>query len=139
MNIKRIITDTFNSIFSIKNENLSIKTDYNNMKEKKVKVIDEKNAELELNQFKQKISVPDLGLVLLNEKQPSIFHRWYDCYEDWSYEYAKDFMGWKVVKLDTLTNCKYCRRCYERDYRLAHPNVLITGYDFHYYFENISD
>jgi len=106
------------------------------IKQKCVKVINEEGIEKLEKQFKNR-TVENFILVPIHENNPSIYHYWYDCYEDWPYEYAKDFIGWKIQDLKQLSNCRECKRCMERDYRNSHPKSIITGYNFHYYFEDL--
>lgn len=106
------------------------------MEEKLVKVINENNEEIQVKQFQHR-TTENQALVSIDKINSSIYHYWYDCYEDWPYEYVKDFVGWKIKALSQLSDCKECTRCKERDYRNAHPKAIITGYDFHYYFEDL--
>lgn len=119
-----------------KPENESIKTSANDITQKSVKVIDKNGLEIFEKQF-QKRTEREFVLVPIHEINPTIYHDWYDCYEDWPYEYVKDFIGWKIQNINQITNCRECKRCMERNYRNAHPHDIITGFDFHYYFEDL--
>ena len=104
-------------------------------KNKKVKVI--KNNEIKLiNQFKQRIAEDELGLFPVGADSMT-YHKWLDCYEDWTEDYKKDFQGWQLENINDKVGCFLCKRCQERDYRNAHPNAKITGYNFNYYYENL--
>lgn len=130
----------FNKYFKSKNvsstEKEKNKIDSQNIKEKQIKVINKNGVETFEKQF-QKRTLKGSVLIPIHETAPSIYHYWYDCYEDWSDEYLKNFQGWKLQHLEQLTDCRECKRCMERDYRNAHPNTSITGYEFHYYYEDL--
>ena len=108
------------------------------LKEKEVIVVDEDNQEMKIKQFCQQILEDDLVLIsgtnYDNEKK--IYHRYLDCYEDWSEVSKSEFKRWKIENKDDLKDYKECARCQELHYREIHPDALITGYDFHYYFED---
>ena len=108
------------------------------LKEKEVIVVDEDNQEMKIKQFCQQILEDDLVLIsgtnYDNEKK--IYHRYLDCYEDWSEVSKSEFKRWKIENKDDLKDYKECARCQERHYREKHPDARITGYDFHYYCED---
>ena len=108
------------------------------LKEKEVIVVDEDNQEMKIKQFCQQILEDDLVLIsgtnYDNEKK--IYHRYLDCYEDWSEVSKSEFKRWKIENKDDLKDYKECARCQERHYREKHPDARITGYDFPYYFED---
>lgn len=138
MNIKNIFS-TFCNSFKGNQKNIEIEkdiTDCQLIKQKCVRVINENNEEILQKQFQQRTS-NNKALISIHETTPTIYHYWYDCYEDWSDEFVKDFSGWKIKDLKNLNDCRECKRCQERDYRNRHPNLQITGYDFHYYFEDL--
>lgn len=115
------------------------KEEYEKFKNKKVKILKEDNSEIEVKQFCRKT---DKKHVLLSDTDgdKKIFHIYYDCYEDWSYEYSKEFIGWKEVEYSSLSDdYNMCARCQERLFRQQNPSATITGYDFDYYFEKYND
>lgn len=112
------------------------KKDNNDITQKSIRVINENGVEMVENQFQHRTQ-GNKALIPINDENPSVYHYWYDCYEDWPLEFVKNFIGWKIQDIESLTDCRECKRCMERDYRNAHPNAIITGYDFHYYFEDI--
>lgn len=138
MNIKKFFStflNFFKESFNYTETEKNI-ADYESIKQKCVKVINENDEEILQKQFQQRTSNNKV-LISIHESTPSIYHYWYDCYEDWPDEFVKDFCGWKIKDLKNLNDCKECKRCQERDYRNRHPNLQITGYGFHYYFEDL--
>lgn len=109
------------------------------IKEKKVRIIDENNQEQEVKQFCQHITQNNMVLLAENEYEQAnkIYHTYLDCYEDWSDTLKAKFQGWKVKDKRKLENYKKCARCQEREYKESHPNAKITGYSFHYYYEDL--
>ena len=109
------------------------------IKEKKVRIIDENNQEQEVKQFCQHITQNNMVLLAENkyEQANKIYHTYLDCYEDWSDTLKAKFQGWKVKDKGKLENYKKCARCQEREYKESHPNAKITGYSFHYYYEDL--
>ena len=112
---------------------------YNDYINKEVTVIDENNQELKVKQFCQRIVEDDL--VLLSEtpydKNRKIYHKYLDCYEDWPLSADFSFNKWIVKNIEDVDGYNECSRCIERDYRKNHPNAKITGYNFHYYYEDL--
>lgn len=112
-----------------------------NIFNKKVLVIDEKNNEKEMKQFCQRIDIDNKNLVLISknsyDNNNKIYHKYLDCYEDWPLSPEFSFEKWQIEKIDNLYGYSECKRCYEREYRKRHPNAKITGYDFHYYYEDL--
>lgn len=108
-------------------------------KNKEVGVIDENGVLTNVKQYCKELS--DKNLVLLSNTEydntNKIYHKFYDCYEDWPYNSQEEFDKWRIEQKDNLNEYKECARCMERKYRLDHPNATVTGYGFHYYFEDI--
>lgn len=106
---------------------------------KTVTVIDENNQEIQVKQFCQRIVEDDLVLLsnTIYDKNKKIYHKYLDCYEDWPLSADFNFNKWIIKDLKNLEGYNKCSRCTERDYRKNHPNAKITGYDFHYYYEDL--
>lgn len=109
------------------------------LRDKEVIVIDENNKETSVKQFCK--CILDKDLVLLSntgyDNSNKIYHKYLDCYEDWPYPSNVEFEKWKLEYIDKLEGYKECARCMERKYREQHPEARVTGYDFHYYYEDI--
>lgn len=139
-NNKRIVVDNVSS--STQNnisENATVFTDTSSMFNKEVAVIDECNNKKMIKQFCKRIDNEDLALLsgTSYDNDNKIYHKYLDCYEDWSTSLKLSFNGWQIKKIRDLQNYSECKRCYEREYRKRHPNAKITGYDFNYYYEDL--
>lgn len=108
------------------------------LRDKEVIVIDEDGQEMKIKQFCQQILEDDLALISGTnyDNENKVYHRYLDCYEDWAEPLKSEFKRWKVKNKKELKEYRECARCQERKYREKHPDARITGYDFHYYFEN---
>lgn len=107
---------------------------------KVVTVTDIDNNQIQIKQFNNQ--VPPRKAIVSNtsyDTDKKIYHRYYDCYEDWNDELKSEFTGWQTKLMSELTKDGYkeCIRCTEREYRLNHPRAIITGYDFKYYYEDL--
>lgn len=107
---------------------------------KVVTVTDIDKNQIQIKQFNNQ--VPPCKAIVSNtsyDTYKKIYHRYYDCYEDWNDELKSEFAGWQTKLMSQLTKDGYseCIRCTEREYRINHPRAIITGYDFKYYYEDL--
>lgn len=111
-----------------------------NYKDKEVTVIDEEGNEHKIKQFCQCVN-EEYALISSTsyDNENNIYHKYFDCYEDWPQDSLLEFKNWKVKKIINLNEDEFrlCARCHEREYRKKHPDIKITGYDFHYYYEKL--
>lgn len=122
---------------TLQNKNEQRKKYYMN---KVVTVTDIDNNQIQIKQFNN--HVPPRKAIVSNtsyDTDKKIYHRYYDCYEDWNDELKSEFTGWQTKLMSELTPNGYseCIRCTEREYRLNHPRAIITGFDFKYYYEDL--
>lgn len=119
-----------------KNKSDSYIIDYKN---KEVSVIGLDSTEYKTKQFCKHIENDNIVLVsdTIYDTNSKIYHKYYDCYEDWPLSYDFKFVRWKLINLDDLNGYTECKRCFEREYRNSHPNLRMTGYPFNYYYENL--
>ena len=136
---------SFSSLFS-KNKNSQYNCEKNKLyshiidyKNKEVSVIGLDNTEYKVKQFCKHVERNDIVLIscTVYDTNSKIYHKYYDCYEDWPLSYDIKISKWKLANLDQLNGYSECKRCFERDYRNSHPNLMMTGYPFNYYYENL--
>lgn len=105
--------------------------------EKEVNVVLINGSEIKVKQYCKREDDKELVLLsnTLYDNEHKIYHKYYDCYEDWPADSYIEFEKWKVASKNNLEGFYECARCQERHYREKNPNAAVTGYGFHYYFE----
>lgn len=108
-------------------------------KTKEVSVIGLDNTEYKIKQFCKHVEKENIVLIsgTVYDTNSKIYHKYYDCYEDWPTSHDFKFSKWKLADINKLNGYSECNRCFERDYRNSHPNLRMTGCPFNYYYENL--